>query len=131
MCFIIPEDSMVITATEDIPVYKTLRQITSGKEVEYITMYRYTSVPSNGVLEYEPCSDIDPWEYGGVIPLKLIYGNAIHSYSDDIDVNDIELSGVIVFRAIIPKGTKYIYNPVYKEFISERIIIDFHNQITC
>lgn len=116
--------AVIKTAKRNIPVKKVLRKI--GEK--HFTQYKLTLV-QGALLEYEPVGGYpniwkDCLENTPLVPdIFQIHGNAIHSYSR---------KGVIYWygddlktvNAVIPKGTKYVYNVSTKEYVSERILLN-------
>lgn len=123
MCLNLDRKAVIKTAKRNIPVKKVLRCRSNGK---YYTQYTGTLIQES-LLEYEPVALYpniwrDYPENTPLVPdISQIYGNAIHSHSRKATLywfsDDLK-----TVTAVIPKGTKYVYNASTKEYVSERIL---------
>lgn len=111
-------------ATEDIVCYKRLEvylgdvppdKITKGNiyKVEYFTPYCGQRI----YLEQKPLkkSKLDVRFFNTTIERGL------HSYSDSRKALSRCTNGEVVVKCIIPKGSRYYYNPVDKEYVSNKL----------
>ena len=109
MCFIIhPDHKEKKTATEDIVCYKILR--TDLVSIYYNYQYKIGKLAKSSLLYNSFMVDI--------------ITDGLHSYSDLIKAQKRRsYSTRTIYKAIIPKGAKYYYNPHDKEYVSNQLII--------
>lgn len=105
MCFYIRTNhEKEQTATEDITVYKIIFR-------DNVSMYRGFSYVPNTLYRLRKKLKIDH----GIID---IIDEGFHSYSIKIPVSS-SIRKLVQF--IIPKGAKYYYDPINKEYVSSSI----------
>ena len=121
MCFYIHEDHQEIKIAEDnILCYKHFHYNTSTHAVSSFEKFKYTfgelyvqvnlQWPLNNVREkYDKIKVIE---------------EGFHSYSElDAGTNEAITWGEPLHQCIIPKGSKYFYDPGRKQYVSNQIII--------
>lgn len=120
-------NNTVYEAQDDIKVFKVL-QVTRNNVTVYITPYQGMMVPKDGILEPASNDISAEMQFGNTYS----YGRGfIHSYRTRRDIDNIEFmcdDKYRIFRAIIPKGAKYIMNS-RGEFASTRLQVLLNNPV--
>lgn len=106
----------VQVATEDIKCYKKLYLSTYGNIISPYQGMKYFSVNTKESKVIKKAKFVKNHKSHGTIY------NGLHTYSNKkIALNN---SGEKrLYDAIIPKGTKYYYNPSRHEYVSEKLIV--------
>lgn len=142
MCFYInPHNQKVKIANEDISCWKVLKRRKCAKSFRSpIHDHKvFKKNVDNKKVELLPIfyngpkiASTIPWANGGIIICVIgIINQGYHSYSKRSIATKTwktELRSDFdyiykVAKFIIPKGTKYFYNPDYNEYVSETIIL--------
>lgn len=125
MCFRIHHDhTRVKTATKDIVCYKKLRVSRSKKKAPgYISPFR-SFFFEKGECYHEDKPFVREKDYWGRPDPSLI-ATGIHSYSSFLTANlRYKSPGDRIIKCVIPKYSKYYYDPRREEYVSDYLIID-------
>jgi len=134
MCFQIREGyEKELLATEDIICYKRLSY---AKDEYHFNINYFERDMNKDYDDYNPFDFISPFrlEKYSLGEIKSIQGNLIgnslgeihvglHSYSSAIHANFFKSSYEMIYECIIPKGSKYYYNPNHNEYVSNQLIV--------
>lgn len=116
MCFIIHKNHTDLkVAEEDIPCYKILADF--GNNI-LKSPHMYEIYEPNKLKKVE--IDIPKLS---LISMSLEINKGLHSFSIRDKADQVAFFGGITFKAIIPKGSKYYYNPDRSEYVSDQLIV--------
>ena len=121
MCFIIHKDhSEVKKVEEDITCYKVLGS-TDEEEVFEAPLYYFNYT----IGEKYNCFDSSKEKTFNLISSgdNTLIEEGFHSWSTIHSAKEFVAGNQIIFKAIIPKGSLYYYNPRSKDYVSNQIII--------
>lgn len=122
MCFLILTDSKAygeeLTASKDIVCYKMLEKSIGGEV--YMSPYQnelYFKINTKAKSITKTSSLIaSPWTS------QINIG--LHTYSNKKYARKKLCTDRAFFKAIIPKGSKYYYNPEDSEYVSDKLIVE-------
>jgi hypothetical protein len=113
MCFYIhSEHQEVKIATKDIVCYKILQKtINNNLTSPYQNALYFTKANTHPVIKKVKAFSFCKYNSNDIEA-------GLHSYSALHQARKTGKFGNNIHKAIIPKGTKYYYNPTYKQYVS-------------
>ena len=122
MCFYIsknPKYSNEKIARKDIPILKVLRREGHTFLAPYMAAFKYFDdrTKKQEIKYSTQLSRIITVQH--TIWDRSCITDGFHSYTTDYQIN----TDNYIVNAYIPKGAKYYFNPYYKEYVSNEIVI--------
>jgi hypothetical protein len=118
MCFVIDrvEESSARIAKRDMVCYKVFSKYSISKDKKRVKSL-YQSFKYDFGYEY--------YQTTPIVSSGNTIGEGLHSYSVKRKAKLIATwrAGGVILPCVIPKGTRYYYNSIRKEYVSEAIII--------